>query len=155
MVLGLDVLGAASDDLILDWEGRRLTLAGPLLPIKRALATVELPLVKCVPGVPCCSASFTNGAPHFSHTHAAHTYPIDTPHHNCDRVDSSSSSRPPTANKGAYNPPFGLPRQYGVSAVVGGNSEVSEVSILSYHTEQPPQPPQSEEQTFMHAYTHP
>lgn len=45
MVLGLDILGSACDDLILDWEGRRLTLAGPLLPIKRALASLELPLV--------------------------------------------------------------------------------------------------------------
>lgn len=48
MVLGLDVLGAACDDLILDWEGRRLTLAGPVLPIKRGLATLELPLIQCV-----------------------------------------------------------------------------------------------------------
>jgi hypothetical protein len=48
MVLGLDILGAACDDLIMDWEARRLTLAGPLLPIKRGRASVELPLVRCV-----------------------------------------------------------------------------------------------------------
>ncbi|GAB5031797.1 peptidase aspartic [Nannochloropsis oceanica] len=48
MVLGLDVLGSAADRLILDWAQRRMTLEGPLLPIRRAMATLELPLVKCV-----------------------------------------------------------------------------------------------------------
>ena len=48
MVLGLDVLGSASDRLILDWAQRRLTLEGPLLPSRLAKATLELPLVKCV-----------------------------------------------------------------------------------------------------------
>ena len=46
MVLGLDVLGSACDDLVLDWHERRLTLSGPLLPIKRGLASLELPLLR-------------------------------------------------------------------------------------------------------------
>lgn len=47
MVLGLDVLGSAGDRLVLDWANRRLTLEGPLLPIKLGRATLELPLLKC------------------------------------------------------------------------------------------------------------
>lgn len=45
MVLGLDVLGSAGDWLVLDWAERRLTLQGPLFPIKQGKASLELPLL--------------------------------------------------------------------------------------------------------------
>lgn len=46
MVLGLDVLGSVQDTLVLDWSQRCLTVGGPLLPVKRNQAAVDMPLIR-------------------------------------------------------------------------------------------------------------